>query len=322
MSLKILEEDIKLKKLGNVYFFYGDDIYEMKRYTEKLKKTYSSLELGVNYFQLDKSNIQDLADICESVSFFGEEKLVVVKDTKLKFNIEILESVKNSKVTVIVIESSVDKRTSEYKKMQKLAVCIEFATLNEKDATSFVKRTLNAYIINVSDEVAKYMVEVCTTDKQLLINEFRKIVAFLKPGETLTQDIIDKICVRTLDAKIFDVIDNIVAKKKDIAYGQLDDLISQKTYIGVVSSMIFKQLKQLYQIKLLEQEIKNTGTYKNIAQELGINPFVLGKLNKIKDMYSLEKLEELLLEFAEYDINSKQGMDDIEQGLKRIIAIM
>lgn len=322
MSLKILEEDIKANKLRSVYFFFGDDLYDIERYTEKIKKTYSSLELGVNFFQLDKSNISELSDICECVSFFGEEKLVIVKDTKLKFNLDVLESVNNSGVTLVIIEPNVDKRTAEYKKMQKLAVCIEFATLNDKDAAGFVKRILTGYKINVSESVATYMVEVCTADKQLLINEFRKIVAYLKPGENLTEEIIDKICVRTLDAKIFDVIDNIVAKKKESAFKDLDDLIAQKTYIGVVSSMLFKQLKQLYQIKLLEQDIKDTGIYRNIAQELGINPFVLSKLNKIKDMYTIEKLQELLLEFAEYDLNSKQGMDDVELGLKRIISIM
>lgn len=322
MSLKILEEDIKLKKLKGVYLFYGDDIYDIERYTEKIKKTFSSLELGVNLFYLDKSNISELADICDCVSFFGEEKLVIVKDTKLKFNVDILENVQNSDVVVIIIEPSVDKRTSEFKKMQKLALCVEFAELNDKDAAYFVKKTLAAYKINVQDSVANYMVEVCTADKQLLINEFKKIVAYLKPGENLTEEIIDRICVRTLDAKIFDVIDNIVAKKKDRAFKDLDDLIAQKTYIGLVASMLFKQLKQLYQIKLLEQEIKKSGINKNIAQELGINPFVLSKLNKIKEIYTIEKIEQLLIEFAEYDLNSKQGMDDMELGLKRIISIM
>ena len=322
MSLKILEEDIKSNKLQSVYFFFGDDTYDIERYTEKIKKTYSALELCVNFFQLDKNNVSELSDICECVSFFGEEKLVIVKDTKLKFNLEVLESVKSSGVTVVIMEPNVDKRTAEYKKMQKLAICVEFATLNEKDAAAFVKRILTGYKINVNEQVATYMVEVCTPDKQLLINEFRKIVAYLKPGDILTEEIIDKICVRTLDAKIFDVIDNIVAKKKDRAFVELDDLIAQKTYVGVVSSMIFKQLKQLYQIKLLEEEIKKTGVYKNIGQELGITPFVLSKLNKIKDMYTIEKLQELLLEFAEYDLNCKQGMDDVELGLKRIIAIM
>ncbi len=322
MSLKLLDEDIKNNKLQHVYFFFGDDLFELERYVEKIKKTYNNLELGVNFFQLDKSNIDSLLDICTSVSFFGEEKLVIVKDTKLKFNIEQLSELKNTKSTVVIIEPEVDKRTSEYKKITKLATCVEFSELKIKDAAVYVRKVLNGYKIQVSEEVALYMVEVCTPNKQLLINEFRKIVAYLKEGDTLTKDIIDKICVRTLDAKIFDVIDNIIAKKKDVAFKELDDLIQAKTYIGVISSVIYKQLKQLYQIKLLEEKSRAENRKVDIAQTLGINPFVYSKLAKIKDMYSVGKLEELLLEFAQYDLNSKIGLDDAVLGLKRIIALM
>ncbi len=322
MSLKELDEDISKKQLKNVYFFFGDDLYELERYVEKIKKTYSTLELGVNFFTLDKSNIDSLLDICTSVSFFGEEKLVLVKDTKLKFNVDLLSELKNTKSTVVIIEPEVDKRTSEYKKIQKLAECTEFASLKAKDAAVYVRKVLAGYKVQVSEEVAEYMVEVCTPNKQLLINEFRKIVAYLKEGDVLTKEIIDKICVRTLDAKIFDVIDNIIAKKKDVAFSELDDLIAQKTYIGVISSVIYKQLKQLYMIKLLEEKSRQTKMRIDIPQELGINPFVYSKLSKIKEMYTKEKLEELLLEFADYDLNSKIGLDDAELGLKRIVAMM
>lgn len=322
MSLKLLDEDIKNNTLQHVYFFFGDDLFELERYVEKIKKTYNNLELGVNFFQLDKSNIDSLLDVCTSVSFFGEEKLVIVKDTKLKFNVEQLSELKNTKSTVVIIEPEVDKRTSEYKKITKLATCVEFSELKIKDAAVYVRKVLAGYKIQVSEEVALYMVEVCTPNKQLLINEFRKIVAYLKEGDTLTKDIIDKICVRTLDAKIFDVIDNIIAKKKDVAFKELDDLIQAKTYIGVISSVIYKQLKQLYQIKLLEEKSKAENRKVDIAQTLGINPFVYSKLAKIKDMYSVDKLEELLLEFAQYDLNSKIGLDDAVLGLKRIIALM
>lgn len=322
MSLKILDEDIKCKKLQHVYFFYGDDLYELERYVDKIKKTYNNLELGVNFFQLDKNNIDSLLDICTSVSFFGEEKLVIVKDTKLKFNLELLNELKNTKSTVVIVEPEVDKRTAEYKKIQKLAVCVEFAELKSKDAASYVRKILSGYKINVTDEVALYMVEVCTPNKQLLINEFRKIVAYLKEGDTLTKEIIDKICVRTLDAKIFDVIDNIIAKKKDVAFRELDDLIEGKTYIGVISSVIYKQLKQIYLIKLLEEDSKKQNTKIDIAQKLNLTPFVYTKLSKIKDMYTIEQLEKLLLEFADYDLNSKIGLDDSVLGLKRIISLM
>ena len=38
MSLKVLDDDIKNKKLQHVYFFFGDDLYELERYVDKVKK--------------------------------------------------------------------------------------------------------------------------------------------------------------------------------------------------------------------------------------------------------------------------------------------
>jgi len=319
MSLKVLDEDIKNKKLHGLYLFFGNEAYDIESYVEKIKKCFSNLEAGVNFFVLDKSSIDSLADICESVSFFGLEKLVVIKNTGLKFNKDILENITNPELVIVIVEDNVDKRTSEYKYLTKKAVCVEFSKLNEKDAIFFVKRMLNAYKINVSDEVAKYLVNVCTADKQILINEFRKIVSYLNAGESLTKEIIDKICSKTLDAKIFDLMDLIIGKKKKEAILTLEDILAQGTYIGIITSMIFKQIKQIYQIKLLEKQMLEEGISLDISKELGIHPFVFSKLKVASSMYTLEHLEELMLDFDKYDENSKTGKMDTVLGLKTII---
>lgn len=319
MSLTVLDSDIKNKKLKGIYLLYGTETYDIENYVEKMKKCYSNLELGVNFFVLDKSNIDSLADICDSVSFFGLEKFIILKNTGLKFNKDILENINNPELVIVITEENVDKRTAEYKYLTKKATCVEFNKLNEKDAVFFVKRTLNAYKINVTDEVATYLVSVCTEDKQTLINEFRKIVAYLEQGETLTKDVIDKICSKTLDAKVFDLLDLIIAKKKSEALLMLEDILAQNTYIGIVSSMLFKQIKQIYLIKLTEKE---KGLNSVTAKELGIHPFVFGKLKAVSSMYKIQELENLMLEFDEYDENSKTGKVDIVLGLKQIILKM
>ena len=322
MSLKILDEDIKNKKLHNIYLLYGTEQYDVENYVEKIKKCFSNLEAGVNFFALDKTNIDKLEDYCESVSFFGLEKLIVIKNTGLKFNKAPLEDITNPELVIVITEESVDKRTSEYKFLTKNAVCVEFNKLNEKDATFFVKRTLNAYKVNVSDNVAKYLVDVCTEDKQILINEFRKIVAYLNEGEVLTKDVIDKICSKTIDAKIFDLMDLIVGKNKKDALLLLEDMLAQGTYIGIISSMMFKQIKQIYQIKLMEQKIRESGINVDIAKELGIHPFVYSKLKVTSTKYDIKHLENLMLDFDNYDENSKTGKIDIVLGLKTLILKM
>ena len=322
MSLKILDEDIKNKKLKGIYLLYGDETYDVENYIEKMKKCFSNLELGVNFFILDKTSVDTLADICDSVSFFGLEKFVVIKNTGLKFNKEVLENINNPELVIAITEESVDKRTSEYKYLTKKAVCVEFNKLNEKDAIFFVKRMLNAYKINVSDDTAKYLVSVCTEDKQILINEFRKIVAYLGEGGILTKETIDKICSKTIDAKIFDLMDCIMGKKKQQALALLEDMLSQGTYIGIISSMMFKQVKQMYQIKLMEQKLKEQGAYVDIAKELGIHSFVFSKLKAASASYNISHLESLMLDFDEYDECSKTGKIDIVLGLKTLILKM
>ena len=322
MSLKILDEDIKNKKLHGIYLLYGTEKYDVENYVEKMKKCFTNLEAGVNFFVLDKTSIDTLADICDSVSFFGLEKLVVIKNTGLKFNKEVFENINNPELVIIITEESVDKRTTEYKYLTKKAVCVEFNKLNEKDATFFVKRMLNMYKINATDEIAKYLVSVCTEDKQILINEFRKIVAYLGEGTTLTKDVIDKICSKTLDAKIFDLMDSIMTKKKMEAISLLEDMLAQGTYIGMITSMMFKQIKQIYAIKLMEKKIKDQGINVDIAKELGIHPFAFSKLKSASCLYTLEHLENLMLEFDKYDEASKTGKVDIVLGLKTIILKM
>lgn len=320
--MSILDDHIKSNSVKGLYLLFGDEKYDIEHYVEKIKKTFSNLELGINYFVLDKTNIDTLSDAIESVSFFGLEKLIVIKNTGLKVGKELLENISNPELAIVFVEDSVDKRTAEYKFLSKNAVCQECTKLNAKDAAFYVLRTLNAYKIKVKDNVAEYMVSVCTEDKQTLINEFKKIVAYLEPGAELTKEVIDEICTRTLDAKIFDLMDLVMNKKKKEAIKVLEDMLAQKTYIGIISGMMYKQIKQMYGIKLLEEKIRKEGLNVNIATELGIHPFAFSKLKAASGNYTIKELEELLLEFDEYDSFSKTGKMDAELGIKRIILSM
>ena len=113
-----------------------------------------------------------------------------------------------------------------------------------------------------------------------------------------------------------------MGKNKKEAILLLEDMLAQGTYIGIISSMMFKQIKQIYQIKLMEKRIRDTGISLDIAKELGIHPFAYSKLKVASSNYSLEHLEKLMLDFNEYDENSKTGKVDIVLGLKQIILAM
>lgn len=302
--------------MANIYLLYGEEKYDLNQRLEKIKKEFSSLEVGVNLFYINSENVDELEDVIQGVTFFGSEKLIIIKDTKLKFNVSLLNDL-DPDVKVVIIEDSVDKRLSDYKAISKIAECIEFKHYDENQMVQFIIDLLRKYNVAISFEDATYMQNVCGDDKQNTINELQKLVIYVGKGGIVTKDIIDTVCSKTLNAKIFDVLDDIVNKKKDVAIKELDSLLKQKEPIVKIYIMLYKQFKQLYMIKVLKQS-GNT----NYAQELGIHPFVAKKLAMASDKYTEESLKNIIYAFDDYDFKTKNGDMDFEIGLKKIICML
>lgn len=302
--------------MNNIYLLYGEEKYELNQKVEKIKKEFSNLQVGVNLFYINNDNIEELPSITQGVTFFGSEKLIIIKNTNLKFDTNIIKDI-DEDIKVIIIEESVDKRLSEYKNLAKFAECTEFKHLDAAQMTDFIIATLKKYNVKISYEDAQYMQNVCGEDKSNNINEMQKLVIYVGNGGTVTKDIIDSICSKTLNAKIFDVLENIINKKKKIAIEQLNTLLQQKEPIVKIYIMLYKQYKQLYMIKLL----KDKGE-KNIPAALGLHPFVVKKLLASCDKYTQSELKNIIYAFDEYDQKTKNGDIDFEIGLKKIICML
>ncbi len=302
--------------LANVYLFYGEEKYDLEQRVEKIKKEFDNLEVGLNLFYITKDNVEELSTCLQGVTFFGSSKLIIIKDTKLKFNVELLKDL-DEDIKVIIIEDSVDKRISEYKFLSKIAECVEFKYMDEKQMVQYIMQILKKYGLSISLQDAEYMQSICGEDKSNIINELQKLVIYLDNEKVVTREIIDKVCSKTLSAKIFDVLSMIVNRKREKAIVMLDELLKQKEPIVKIYIMLYKQIKQMYMIKYMREKNQS-----DIAKTLGIHPFVYKNLSKSCDMYSLDELKKIIYEFDEYDKKTKIGEMDFEIGLKKIICNM
>lgn len=302
--------------MANVYLFYGEEKYDLEQRVEKIKKEFDNLEVGLNLFYITKDNVEELSTCLQGVTFFGSSKLIIIKDTKLKFNVELLKDL-DEDIKVIIIEDSVDKRISEYKFLSKIAECVEFKYMDEKQMVQYIMQILKKYGLSISLQDAEYMQSICGEDKSNIINELQKLVIYLDNEKVLTREIIDKVCSKTLSAKIFDVLSMIVNRKREKAIVMLDELLKQKEPIVKIYIMLYKQIKQMYMIKYMREKNQS-----DIAKTLGIHPFVYKNLSKSCDMYSLDELKKIIYEFDEYDKKTKIGEMDFEIGLKKIICNM
>ena len=178
-----------MKKNSNVYLLYGEEKYDLEKKLSSIKKQFDKLENGVNLFYITKDNIDELGNILSEVTFFGSHKLVVIKNTNLKFDAKLLENI-DEDVVVVIIEESVDKRLTSYKSISKIAEVCEFKTLDRRAMTTYVYDLLKRYKLNLTFDVADYFVEVCGLDKNNNINEIKKLVIYLEPGDNITKEII------------------------------------------------------------------------------------------------------------------------------------
>ena len=106
-------------KMGKIYLFYGEEKYDLEQRVEKIKKEFNNLEIGINLFYITDDNLQELDKVSQGVSFFGDEKLIIIKNTKLKFDVDNISNYSLNGNTYIIIEDTIDKRLSSYKNLLK-----------------------------------------------------------------------------------------------------------------------------------------------------------------------------------------------------------
>ena len=60
MTPEILEKELKQGKLNSIYLFYGEELFLLENAVKKIKKLFGELILGINYIQINETNIDKL----------------------------------------------------------------------------------------------------------------------------------------------------------------------------------------------------------------------------------------------------------------------
>ena len=147
MSIKILKEDLKNNSLKNIYVFYGEEEYLKKYYIDKIEETI----LDDNFKSLNKivldGKVEDekIIEACETMPFFSERKLVVVKNSD-RFNSkgsakskkneeEFIKYVENipKYICLVFYEDTIDKRLKIVKGIKNNGLLVEFQYLKQPE---------------------------------------------------------------------------------------------------------------------------------------------------------------------------------------------
>lgn len=333
MTPEQLEQELKQEKLRSIYLLYGKEEYLLETCVKKIKKLFGELILGINYIQIDDTNIDTLISEIQTPSFGYEKKLIIIKNsmlfkkTKGKTNkntvtdkitnyIEENIDIINDSTVLVFIEQEIETNNLA-KAIEKYGLVCNFEKLKPIQLVKRLKGICNVYKVNVDDKTLQILIETCGTSMQVLINEIRKLIEYVGENGTITKEAVELLSIKELDSVIFDLTDNLGKKNISKALEILHELIYNKEPIQKILVTLYGHFKKLYITKLsLEYN-------RNIIQSLNLKPnqtFLANKYKMQESYFDKKVLRKILQELIDLDYNYKQGNIDINVGLEAILC--
>ena len=332
--MTVSELDKFVKNPNGIVLFYGDNTYLLEQYVKKIKKNFGECIQGINYVVVDEDNVNSIISDISTPAFGFEKKLIILKKCNLlkkeaktknknlsiknKLNNYIKEHINQIKEStiVVIIEDNVDK-TELFSTIEKYGCVYNFQELKLSDLIKNIVNIFSMYNIKISNENAKYIVELVGTDMQDIINEIWKLVSYKNNEGEVIKEEIDLIVTKKVEAVIFDLTDNLGNKNISKAIDVLNGLLYNKEPIQKILITLYNHFKRLYIYKLSEK-------YNMSALEcLKLKPnqtFLLSKYKKQSSYFNEDELNNILYELRELDYKYKVGLIDLNIGLAAIIC--
>lgn len=334
MNVEALEKELKQNILQSLYLLYGEEKYLLENSVKKIKKLFGELVLGINYIQINETNIDSLISDIETPAFGYPKKLIIVKNSLLfkkekkgiaqnkelsnkiaNYISENINQVKES-IVLVFIEDDIEKNDL-LNIIEKNGIVCNFERLKPIEIQKRIKAICNAYKVNINDTTIQFFIETCGTNMLSLINEIRKLIEYVGENGTITKKEIELLSIKEFDSVIFDLTDNLGKRNTKDALEILKELIYNKEPVQKILITLYNHFKNIYITKLAIE------SNKDILGALNLKPnrtFLVSKYRKQSEYFKKEDLKNILSELIELDNKCKLDLIDINIGLESILC--
>lgn len=288
----MLKNSLSGGNILNAYFIFGNDAYLKRQYVDKIIDAVVDRNDVFNYsFFTDSADMQEVYDTVEQFPMMSEKKCVVLADydferaSKNDFEklIEILSNVPDTSVFIVWcnnFEFDIKKSNKTKKIINAVEKSGGMAAQIDHRTVAELKKMLEKGALKrgTSFELgaAQYLIETCSEDINVLISELEKLCAYAN-GDKITKQMVDAVCVKSLDASVYSLSKEIFALNVTGAMNLIDELIFMRTEPTIILHSIFSVLIDAYRVYLGQNAGINIPT---VAKDFGYGSreFVLTRL--------------------------------------------
>ena len=265
----IEEHDLKATvsrgSIKPVYLLVGNDPYLTKHYANLIAKKSVPQNPDFNLFTMQENcSLQDIYDRYFQFSFTGERICVLASNfdfegcpiSTFKELQALVESPHDCNILVLYYDvlSINTKKSDRFKKLMKSVesgggvVC----ELNHKTETELAKLLCSSAakrLRKLEPADAKYMITVCGTDLNILINEIEKLCSFTEENAVIEKETVDLICVKTVEASVYDISRFLLQGKPEKVYHSLNNLLAEGVLPTEIHALIASAYVDIFRVK-------------------------------------------------------------------------
>lgn len=293
MKREAFFQNVKKGAFERVYFFYGPEEYVKASALKALREAIlpEGLEM-VNEAVLANPSLEDLDAAAQTMPFMAERRLVVVNDLAAlrqskgegegveaatgdgKALLEWCAHAPDTACVVIYHTGKLDERRGLAKGLIALPGSVRFDYLvgeelrkwidqaAERQGKRFAKTALNEFTAGAGEDLAS------------ILGALEQVCAYVGENPEIDLEAVRAIVQPPLDAKVFAMIDDIMAGNMARAQIAAKTLVDEgESRVGILA-LIIRQLRLMTDIRLLQDARK---TAPEIAQALKLSDFVYRK---------------------------------------------
>lgn len=331
-----LRNQLKENRFFTSYLIWGNEPYLKQFYANQIAKKCVSADMeGFNLRRFDAENgnsIQELIDATDTLPMFSEHSCTVIKD----FPLDELYSADKSQferwladmpeTTVAVFWQDTaeinPKKQAKWKSVIALfdqygaTVCLD--KMDESGLVKTVMGGLKKRGAQIDTSTAYYLVDTVGDDLNALLNEVEKLADY-KNNSEITREDIDAVCIKSLEANIFDLSKALLSKKLDRAMAILSKLLADKEKPEVIFGALCSNFVDMYRVKVSvlsgksEEYLKDAYAYKNTA-------FRLRNARRDSQKLSVETLRQCIVILNDADMKIKLRTTDERIILEKLLC--
>lgn len=319
--MKVISDDIKKGEFKSVYLLYGEEEYLKKQYRDRLKNAIAGDDtMNYSYYDSDNASVKDIIDVCETLPFFAQKRLVIMENTGFlkSSNDEFADYIKHipDYLVIVMVEKDVDKRNKVYKAVDSVGYVCEMKPQITATLEKWIAGLLAKDNLKISREACDLILDKTGAGMDYIKQETEKLISYCQGRDVVTVEDVEKVCTTQTTSHIFDMISAIANKKQQQALDLYYDLLELKEPPMRILYLIVRQFNGILQVKdLMSRGISG----KEIASKIGAAPFVVGKYQAQAKYFEMNTLLDALNECAKTEEAVKQGRLNDRLGVELII---